>query len=178
MRAVIPIFLAAAAASHAGTVVDVTFFPATQSGLPGDLLSFSGRIVNNTNATVFINADSFVFAISGVVDDSPFLLNAPLSLGPMEASALFAFLDISVPLGQAPGMYDGVLTVLGGVDGNASDNLGTAAFQGVVNTSAPEPELAAFVAFAIGAMYLVRRFRHAAFSMPDPRRRLHYSREA
>ena len=162
MRAVIPIFLAAAAACHAGTVVDVTFFPATQSGLPGDVLSFSGTIVNNTNATVFINADSFIFAISGAVDDSPFLLNAPLSLGPLESSALFAFLDVTVPLGQTPGTYDGVLTVLGGADGNASDNLGAAAFHGAVNTSAPEPGVSLLVVAAIAAMLSVRRLNHAA----------------
>jgi hypothetical protein len=56
---------------------------------------------------VFINSDSFTFADGGTLDDSPFLANAPISLGPNASSAVFQFLNAMIPGNQASNTYDG-----------------------------------------------------------------------
>jgi hypothetical protein len=160
MRALIPIFLAAAAACQAGTVFNVSIIPDTFTGNPGDVLPFFGTLLNNTGSEVFINSDSFTFAIGGALDDSPFLTNAPLSLGAFGSSGSFEFLTVTIPLGHAPGAYDGVFTVLGGATDVASDSLGSAAFHVDVNSTAPEPGSVLLVALGIaGVSWLGRRRR-------------------
>ena len=156
MRALIPIFLAAAAACHA-SVLTVAIVPDTLTGNPGNVLPFFGSLTNTTGSTVFINSDSFTFAIAGA-DDTPFLINAPISLGPLGSAGPFEFLDVTIPLAQAPGTYDGVFTVLGGADGNAQDNLGSAAFHVTVNSTVPEP--GSLLLMAAGLAGLIRRWRH------------------
>jgi hypothetical protein len=162
MRALIPILLAAAAACQAATVT-VTIFPDTLTGNPGNLVPFSLTLLNTTGSTVFINSDSFTFAIGGAVDDSPFLNNAPLSLGAFASSGPFEFLTVTIPLAQASGTYDGAFTVQGGATDTASDNLGSGAFHVVVNSTVPavpEPGPALLVALGIAAAsWLGRRRR-------------------
>jgi hypothetical protein len=126
----------------------------TLSGGPGDELDFTGTLTNNTSDTVFINSDSFTFAIPGALDDSPFLNNAPFWLDPNETSTSFELFDVVIPAGTANGTYPGALTVLGGVDGNAMDNLGAVAFE-VVAT--PEPGF--LPVLAAGLAYLIYRRR-------------------
>jgi hypothetical protein len=158
MRSLLLCLLMAAPVCH-GAVLNVAFVPDTLSGNPGDVLQFFGTLTNTTNAEVFINDDSFTFAIPGAVDASPFLNNAPLSLGPLGSAGPFEFLDVTIPLGQAPGIYDGVFTVLGGSTDTARDNIGEAAFHVVVNGSAPEP--GSMLLFAAGAACLVSRRRRS-----------------
>src|SRR5512135_47003 len=112
MRKLIPLMLIAAAACQA-SVLTVTFSPDTLTGNPGDVLKFFGTLTNTTGSTVFINSDSFTFALPGTVDDTPFLAFEPLSLDPFAVSGTFEFLDVAIPPAQAPGTYDGVITVLG-----------------------------------------------------------------
>jgi len=160
MRALIPIFLAAAAACHAGAVPAVDIFPSTLSGNPGDMLQFFGSVSNFTGATLFINSNSFTFVIAGAVDDTPFLTNAPLSLSVLESAGPFEFLDVMIPLLQAPGSYAGVFTVLGGATDTDSFNLGQASFNVVVNgTAAPEPGSMVLVTLGMVAAWLARRNR-------------------
>jgi len=142
MRKLIPLLLAAAAAAHGSTLLTVNFSIPTQSGNPGDLLQFYGSLTNNTGSTVFINSDTFTFAIVGAADDSPFLLNAPISLPAFGSSGPFEFLQVLIPLGQPGGSYGGSLTVTGGATDTFQDILGSAAFQVTVNSqtpSVPEP---------------------------------------
>jgi hypothetical protein len=128
---------------RADTMFTVALTPDTLSGTPGDVLQFLGTLLNNTTDTIFINSDLFTFGINGAVDDSPFLNDAPISLGPSGSSGpAFAFFDVTIPLGQPEGTYDGVFTVVGGADGGAgtaNDSLGSAAFHVDVTNPVPEP---------------------------------------
>jgi hypothetical protein len=132
-----------------GDTILLVFTPDTRTANPGDTVQFFGTLTNNTASTVFINGDSFTFAINGAVDDSPFL-SGPASLGPNAASGLFEILDVAIPVGQSPGVYDGTFNVTGGMDTNASDLLAVAGFHVDVNGPAatPEPSSVMLAAFA------------------------------
>jgi len=138
MRALFMILFSMATLCRA-TAITVTFTPDTLNGNPGNTLMLFGSLLNNTNSTAFINSDSFTFAIPGAVDDSLFLNNAPISLGPNASSGTFEFLTVTIPNGQGAGAYDGAFTVLGGADGTAQNNLGSTAFHVTVAVATPEP---------------------------------------
>jgi hypothetical protein len=157
MRTLIPIFLAAAAACH-GSVLTMSVVPDTLIGYPGDTVKFFGSLTNTTGSEVFINNYGVLFPLGGV-DGTPFLINAPLSLPGSQSSATFEFLDITIPLGQGPGTYDGVFTILGGGP-NDFNNVGTADFHVTVNSLSPEPASTLLVGLGLaGASLLARRNR-------------------
>jgi hypothetical protein len=147
MRKLLTIFFGLAIGCQASSVFSVTFTPATLSGLPGDVLSFSGTLTNNDLVnTQFINSDSFALA-GFTVDTTPFLIFAPISLGPGATTALFQFLTVTIPNNQTPGTYTGTFTAIGGLDGGlgtAQDSLGTGSFT-VDVSSAPEPSTLALL---------------------------------
>ncbi|MGH9665115.1 MAG: hypothetical protein ACRD9L_11885 [Bryobacteraceae bacterium] len=155
MRLFLTMFFGLTITSQASTILAV-LNPDTLIGAPGATLQFSGALANTTADTVFINADSFTFDIAGAVDDSPFLLNAPFFLNPNETSAPFPFLSVLIPLAQAPGVYDGAITIVGGIDANAQDNLGIASFH-VQVSGVPEPVSGALV--AVGLLLLAFCFK-------------------
>jgi PEP-CTERM motif len=156
MRTILLTIIGLATICRADTMFTVTFTPDTLSGNPGDVLQFLGTLLNNTSDTVFINSDSFTLAIIGAVDDSPFLNNAPISLGPSGSSGpAFEFFDVTIPLGQPGGDYDGVFTVVGGADGGAgtaADNLGSADFHVDVNNTVPEPSSLSLLVLGLGPL--------------------------
>ena len=86
-------------------------------------------------APVFFNGDSFNAGFPLTLDQSDFLADSPLSLNPGDSATFDAF-TITVPAGTALGNYSGTFTILGGADGNASDDLGTVTF---ATTVTPEP---------------------------------------
>jgi len=134
-------------------VLTLTFDNETLAGAPGDELDFIGTLTNNTADTVFINGDSFTFALLDL-NDSPFLNNAPISLDPGEVSTPFELFDVVIPSGTPNGTYAGTFTVLGGSDGNAGDNLGTTGFHVAV---VPEPASLPFIGAGLVALAYVRR---------------------
>lgn len=159
MRVLIPLLLAAAAASHASVLV--TFTPATLIGTPGDVLHLSGSLTNNDPVnTVFLNNDGITFPFA--VDDTPFFTNAPIFLLGSQSSGPFIFLDIAIPKAQGLGTYDGVFTLGGGPNDNSADILGQASFHVTVNspaTVAPEPVPALLVGLGLAGACFGRRRR-------------------
>ena len=164
MKALLISFLGAAAICSAATTFNVTFAPDTLSGSPGDVIPLSGTLLNNTGNTVFINSDSFTFAIAGAVSDTPFLTNAPISLAGNASSGPFIFLNVTIPVVQGAGTYDGVFTVLGGPDANALTNLGASAFHLTVNVVTPESGSNLLVGLGLAALlfwrYIANSGRH------------------
>jgi hypothetical protein len=157
MRALIPIlFIFAAAAANADGLPDlsVNLDSSTLSGVAGDDLMFTGTLTNNDTTTLFINSDSYTFAIGGL-DDSPFLNNAPISLDAGATSSDFEIFDVNIPLGQTPDSYGGVFTVLGGTDGNALNVLGSASFTVDVEAATATPEPAPYPLFALAIALFV-----------------------
>jgi hypothetical protein len=69
-------------------------------------------------------------------------------------------MDITIPLAQGPGTYDGSFLVNGGVLDGAGDPVGAAAFHVTVNTLSPEPASTLLVGLGLaGASLLARRNR-------------------
>jgi len=160
MRVLLAMVFGLAVGCEAATVfnVNITSPPA---GNPGDVLNIFGSLDNNTSSTQYINSDSFTLAgfPGGSVDDSPFLTNAPLFLGPNASSGTFQFLTVTIPNNQAPGIYSGTFDVIGGQDGGngtAMDNLGEGTFSVAVN-GVPEPATVLLVAGGLLALVLLRR---------------------
>ena len=92
------------------------------------------------------------------MDLTPFF-SGPISLDPAQSSGLIDLFTVEIPAGTQPGSYAGSFTVLGGLNGDAQDIVGSAAFSVTVRNqpaSVPEPVtwaltgaalLAALVAF-------------------------------
>jgi hypothetical protein len=156
------LILIAAGAAFQASAMTVTLTPDTLFVNPGGTISFSGTLDNNTASTVFINSDSVTFAIPGAVDDSPFLTFAPLFLVQSQVTGVFQFLNVTIPIGQGAGTYDGVIDVFGGDSESASNLIGSGAFHVTVNSvgpSAPEPGSILLIAGGIAGL-LLRRRRH------------------
>jgi len=137
MTALLTIGLSAALA-HADTVTFTLTNPTQNiSGQTGGTLTYevTATASASNGGAVFLNGDSFNVGAPLTVDDSDFFANAPFFLTP-GASSIFDMFAVTVPAGTLPGDYSGFFTVLGGVDGNASDTLGTVNFVTVVT---PEP---------------------------------------
>ena len=98
MRTLFCLFLTLSSASAAS--LTVTIEPSPLICLPGQTVSFAGTLENTTTGEIFINSNSFTFSIagSGVLDDSLFLTNAPISLQPSEITLPFDFLSVAIPL--------------------------------------------------------------------------------
>ncbi|HEY3840671.1 MAG TPA: PEP-CTERM sorting domain-containing protein [Bryobacteraceae bacterium] len=140
MRILLFILLAFAATCQANDIT-VTFNPATLSGTPGSVLDFFGTLTNDDLFSLDIDSDSFTLAgFPTGVDDSPFLNNAPSSLGAGATTLPFEFFTVTIPLNQAPGTYNGSFTVIGGPssNGGGQDNLGAGTFA-VTVSGVPEP---------------------------------------
>lgn len=163
MRALIPILFALASAAYAGPMmspplgVNLDITPLV--GYPGETLTFSGTLTDNTGSTLFINSDSLSFEINGAADDLPFKSNAPISIDAGDTSADFGMFEVNIPGGQAIGPYTGLFTVLGGTDGTQLNNLGSAQFE--VDVMTPEPAYYLLVACALAFMMVRRSLRHS-----------------
>jgi hypothetical protein len=163
MRALLTVFFGLVMGCQASSVFTVTFSPSIDSGAPGSTFSFQGTILNNTANTEFINSDSF--ALAGIppsgIDDSPFLNNAPLSLGPNASTGSFIFLKVTIPNNQASADYAGTFDIIGGQDGGngtANDFLGEGTFTArVTPPSTPEPATILLAVAGLLALILVRR---------------------
>jgi len=129
----------AGAAARADEIT-ITFDQSSQTASAGDTLQFFGTITNDTGATVYLNSDDLTVTGLSLTTTDQFFNTVPLSLAPNGSSGDIELFDVTVSsaLLDAPGTYSGAYTLIGGADGNAQDNLGTATFS--VTTLAPTPE--------------------------------------
>ena len=133
--------LVCGAAGWASTF-SVDFDQVQLSGAPGDTLTFSGTLTNNTGATVYLNGAGLTLAgfDPSDYDASDFLFNAPLTLDDGTTSADFNFFTVSIPNGFSAGQYLGTLDVQGGPGSTDDSLLGSGDFAvNVTDSSAPEP---------------------------------------
>jgi hypothetical protein len=156
IRTLLTVFFSVAVAAQANNIT-VNFDAASLVGLPGTTLYVTGTLTNDTDNTIYIKSDSFTFAITGALNDSVFLTDAPASLAPDATSSDFELFTIAIPPAQAPGGYDGVFSVMGGSTPSAFENQGSNPFMDGVE--APEPS--SFLLCAAGIAILWRRRRSA-----------------
>ena len=103
----------------------------------------SGAVVDGDSspvpgATIFLNSDDPNLAGLSFSINDQFLSTVPPSLGAGETSSDIELFDVTLsdPLQDAFATYAGDYTLVGGIDGDAQDNIGSATFS---VTSVPEP---------------------------------------
>jgi hypothetical protein len=152
MRTLLTVFFSVAVAAQANSIT-INFDSSSLKGNPGTELFVTGTLTNDTGSTLFINSDSFTFAISGALLPSPFMSDAPSSLSADATSSDIVLFEIVIPALQPAGPYVGAFTVVGGASNSASDNEGSNPFTATVY--APEPS--SFLLCGAGIAMLMRR---------------------
>ena len=120
--------------------IDITLMQSTQTGQGGITLTFDVSVTNLTNSTVYLNGASATSTSSFLtVLDSPFLLNAPLSVSANSTTAPFIAFTVFIAPGTPVGNYGlNNFSILGGSGSNNLNLIGSTEF-GVNVSSAPEP---------------------------------------
>ena len=141
------------AISRADTV-NVVLTPSTLTAAPGGTITFSGVLsAPSTNgAPIYINGgDITFFGPSDVITDpTDLVLNYLNALSP-GSSVNGDFFTVSVPTGETPGLYSGILDVDGGLDFTSVGTIGTVNFN--VDIAAPSsvtPEPSSYLLLASG----------------------------
>jgi hypothetical protein len=137
-----------------GSPITVSFDSPVQSGSAGATLGFSGTLMNTTGSTLFLNGDSLTVNSPIVLNDTPFFLNFPVSLGAGQSFSGLIF-NATIPLNTALGDYLGSFSVLGGITPSASDTLGAAPFTVSVTTPAVPDGGSTAVLLATSALGLI-----------------------
>lgn len=136
--------------------LNFTLTPPSHSGIPGDVLTFSGILTNLSADPVFLNGDNFTLDGEGLtLDETPFFENAPASLegNASYTGALFTVtIDPLAPLQMSLGTF----TILGGAADTDNSPLATQAFQ--IRVVAPEPTAGALLlSGGVLCLFAVRR---------------------
>lgn len=145
--------------------VTLSFQNSTLSGTPGTLLQFFGTATNNSLSDQYLNSidfNGFTSDFAGNFDPTPFF-NIAYPLPANTDSGLVELFDLSIPTVPA-GLYNGSVTVVGGLTSDATDLLTTTNFSvQVQDAGAVTPEPATFVLVAIGVAGIgwMRRRRRA-----------------
>jgi hypothetical protein len=137
----------------AADTLNFTLISPFTSAAPGGTVSFDATVsapLTNTG-TLFLIGDSTTVSIPGAtLDDSPFLLNFPLSLNPGE---LFT---VTLPASIAQGVYTGFFEIQGGSDPSSQDILGTVSYS-IGVTPEPSTWLLLSTGVALGIISFTRR---------------------
>ncbi len=133
----------AVGAAQAG-IIGLSLDQPNQTGVAGDTLNFFGVIANAGAGQVFLNGNSLNLTMNSATLNDLFLVNVPLFLdGDTDSGTIELFeVTLSNPLLDAPGVYSGTYTLLGGADDSATEILGTWDFSITIeenSTGVPEP---------------------------------------
>lgn len=147
--------------------VDVSLTQTSQTATPGSTITFDATITNlSSTDTVYLNGDSSVTSSTLLtIDDTPFLFNFPLSLDPSEASGPFGLFNVFIDPSTPDGTYDfNSFSILGGLDGNTFDSIGTADFSVTVGSPVATSEPGTLVLLLAGllAIGMLARSRRSA----------------
>lgn len=140
----------------------------------GSSVTFFGTFSNGRDPGRFINGFSLSFAggAPGSIsfDDSAFFTNVPAFLGSGDTTGLVAFFDALVSSLVPPGVYVGSVSILGGYDENADNNLGTQEFSITVvpggQDPIPEPATMLLLGSGLAGAAALRRRRRGQNQTP------------
>lgn len=127
-------------------------------GSLGSSLSFDATVAapSTNGGDVFLNGDSFNVDAPLTLDDSPFISGFPFSLSPGQSFNGLLF-TVFLPTTTSNAVYNGFFEILGGADGNASNDLADVTFE--VNT-VPEPTTILMLGAGLpGLVVMIRRKR-------------------
>ena len=149
--------------------VIITLDQPNQTGPEGATLQDFGTFSNmDANSTVFLNLDSLnVAAVPGdfTVNDL-FFSNVPVWMEAGANSGLIELFEVSVslPFGHAFTSYSGSYQLVGGIDGDAQDVLGSVTFSvtPISTPDAPEPGSVGLIAGGLLGMIVLRVRRGGA----------------
>lgn len=167
------LILAAVLALAGGPVwaadITITLDATTLTAATGQTVGFSGVITNNGPSTVDLNDIDVNISSTAFMLDLTDFFTGPATLAGNSSTSSFAFFT-ATPDNDPSGIYDGLITILGGTEvGNVYDPttqniLGTAVFHVDVQAasqSAPEPSTLALMAIGILVGYSVHHRRQA-----------------
>jgi PEP-CTERM motif len=146
--------------------IDITLMQPTESGASGSTLTFDVSLTNLTSSTIFLNGAAATTSSSSLVmNDNPFLTNAPISLAAGASSGPFAASTVFISPGTPPGSFSAnTFSVLGGSQ-TSFDVIGSTGFSVQVSADpSPAPEPGSLVllgsgVLGIGLKSLVQRNR-------------------
>jgi hypothetical protein len=151
--------------AKASSTLTIVLDSPTLIGAPGGSVEFTGTITNTTGDEIFLNADSFTLATfdPSAIDDSPFFTNAPLSLVGFDLTGDIGLFNVNIPALFPEGGYFGTFQILGGLDGDAQEQIGSVDFTVQVQqpSGVPEPSAGLMLSAGLGLLLIAKRFRSA-----------------
>ena len=169
--AIAAVLLMLGAAAPARADLMATLDSSSLTGAPGDTLQFYVTLTNTSATdTVFLNGlGSTLSSPFLLLDPTPFNNNAPLFLDPGASSSDFEFFDVKIDPSAPDGPYvANVVSIQGGADGNAFDDLADVYFDVNVQSPVAAPEPGTFpllIAGLAGLLFITARTRIASLSL-------------
>ena len=155
------LFLTLVADAALATPISFTLASSLLTTQPGTSVTFTGTVADTGGTPTFLNADTANLAAPLSLDDTPFFVNFPLSLSPLQSVTAQIFV-VSVPLGTAAGLYSGTFSILGGATPAALNTLASQPFAVSVvipNAPVPEPGTAVLCLLGVGTAGAVNAWR-------------------
>ena len=136
-------------AARAQFVMTLPAAPLVIDAANGGTATFTATLTNNNAYALYLNSDTFTLFSPATLDDTLFQTyfvtppnNAPQPMLAANGGTItLSLFTISLPAGLTPGsLYSGTITLQGGADPFASDNLDTEQFAArAVTPAAPPP---------------------------------------